>query len=264
MAVAYDHMARSDSESGRTIQATEISCRIIDAIDRLGQASLTEIADRVDISKSAVYNHLSTLERNGFVVKKDGEYRLSLRFVDYGITAKNNYDIRSVAKNPAEELAEQTGEVVQFMIEEHGKGVYLIKAEGEDAVNTRSYVGSENHLHCTALGKAILAHSPEERVEEIIDRHGLPEQTPNTITDREALFEQLDAIRERGYALDREEILSGLRCVAAPVFDEEDTLYGSISVSGPKTRFDGDYFEKQLPQEVRRTANVIEVNMAGF
>ncbi|WP_245779502.1 IclR family transcriptional regulator [Halostagnicola kamekurae] len=94
-----------------------------------------------------------------------------------------------------------------------------------------------------------------------MDRLGLPEVTDKTITDRSALKDQLEEIRERGYAIDDEERVIGMRCVAAPICDENDRPIGAISVSGPTNRFDDDIFKAEIPKNVLSTANVIEVNM---
>jgi DNA-binding IclR family transcriptional regulator len=117
------------------------------------------------------------------------------------------------------------------------------------------------HLHCTALGKAILAYLPEERVREIIDTHGLPERTDATITDEEELFDELEGIRDRGYARDMEERVAGLLCVAAPIRNLDGDPLGAISVSGPTSRMKGERFDEEVPEELTSTANVIELNL---
>lgn len=250
------------TEEKRTVQAVQFSCDVIDALKELNGAGVTEIANHLDVSKGAVHTHLATLESNELVKKGDNEYRLSLRFLDLGEYVRNQIDIYSVVQEEIDRLAENSGEVAQFMIEEHGRGVYLYKSIGENAVQTASYVGTRNPLHCTALGKSILANVPEERVHKIIDRHGLPAQTPNTITDRQELLEQLETVRERGLAFDREEVFKGLQCVAAPVLDQEGEVIGAVSVTGPKSRMQGEYLESEVAEMVQHTSNVIEVNAA--
>jgi DNA-binding IclR family transcriptional regulator len=116
-------------------------------------------------------------------------------------------------------------------------------------------------MHNTAVGKAILAFLPEVRVDEILDRHGLPQQTDRTITTREDLEERLERVRENGYALDREERLTGLTCVAAPIRSDDGGVVGSISVSGPASRLDDDQLTGDLAERVVQTANIIEINV---
>jgi DNA-binding IclR family transcriptional regulator len=250
----------TETGSGRRIQAVEISCEILQALRELDGAGVSELADRLDRSKATIHSHLTTLADNEFVVKHDGRYEISLRFVDIGEYAKNQVDIYEVAEEEVERLAAETGEVAHFMVEEHGRGVYLHKARGENAIQTASYTGNRKDLHCTALGKAILSQMSTEEIDEIIERHGLTEQTANTVSSREELFEALETIRERGIAFDDEEVLRGLRCIAAPIEHPNGDIYGAISISGPTSRFKGDRFHEELPEVVQGAANVIEVN----
>ncbi|MEA1931659.1 IclR family transcriptional regulator [Halohasta litorea] len=250
----------TEAPSGRRVQAVQISCNILEAVREMDGAGVSELADRLDRSKATIHSHLATLVDNELIVKHDDSYEISLRFVDIGEYAKNRIDIYEVAKDEVDRLAEETGEVAQFMVEEHGRGVYLHKASGENAIQTASYTGNRKDLHCTALGKSILSQLPDDRVDEIIDRHGLPQRTENTVSSREELFDVLETIRERGVAFDDEEILKGLRCIAAPIQHPTGDIHGAISISGPTSRFKGDRFHEELPEVVKGAANVIEVN----
>lgn len=251
-------MDEGKAPQGRRVQAVEISCELLTALERLDGAGISELAAELGRSKATVHSHLATLLDQEFVVKHGTEYALSLRFVELGEHAKSGVDIHDIAGEEVQRVARETGEVAQFMVEEHGKGVYLHKARGENAIQTSSYVGSRMQLHCTALGKAILSQFPREQVGEIIDKTGLPRHTANTITDPEELFAELDTVREQNVAFDEEEVVKGLRCVAAPVTAGDRAA--AISVSGPTSRFKGDRFHETLPELIRDAANVIEVN----
>jgi DNA-binding IclR family transcriptional regulator len=104
-----------------------------------------------------------------------------------------------------------------------------------------------------------LSHLPERRVEEIIDQRGLPAKTNNTITDADELFDELETIREQGFAIDNEENITGLKCIAAPVLGN-DSVKGALSVSYPISRITGDSFTEELSAVIKRSANVIELN----
>ncbi|MDQ2055586.1 MULTISPECIES: IclR family transcriptional regulator [Halobellus] len=250
----------TEAGSGRHVQAVQISCDILEALREMDGAGVSELAEALDRSKATIHSHLSTLAANEFVVKNDGVYEVSLRFVDIGEYAKGQVDIYEVAKEEVERLAEETGEVAQFMVEEHGRGVYLHKARGENAIQTASYTGNRKLLHCTALGKSILSQLSADEIDAIIARHGLPQRTNKTISSREELFDELETIREEGVAFDDEEILQGLRCIAAPIKHPNGSVCGAISISGPTSRFKGDRFHEELPEIVEGAANVIEVN----
>lgn len=242
-----------------TVGATETSLRIIDALRTLDGAGVTDLAEHLELPKSTVHNHLQTLRRNEYVTKQDSQYAVGLRFLQLGEYARDRRRIATIAPPEIDKLAEETREMANLLVEEHGRGVFLYRAKGADAVHMDTHAGKRVPLHTTGFGKSILAHLPEERVERILDRHGLPTVTPNTITDRERLLEELETVRERGYAYDDEERLEGLRCVAAPIVVDGDVL-GAVSVSGPKSRIRGEYYREELPSLVMSTANVIEIN----
>ncbi|QLH83686.1 IclR family transcriptional regulator [Halosimplex pelagicum] len=244
-----------------TVKSVERTFRIIGGLQELGGAGVTELSTHLDLPKSTVHNYLSTLEQEAYVVKADDEYRIGLRFLEHGAYARNQSQIFEIARPELDRLANETGELCNLLVEEHGKGTYLYRTRGENAVRVKEHVGNRVCLHSTALGKAILAHCSEERVDEIIDRHGLPETTDRTVTDRDELFDTLAEIRERGVAFDDEERLSGLRCVAAPVLSNDDRVLGAISVSGPSHRFEDHRFREELPKRVLETANVLELNV---
>jgi len=245
-----------------TVAATRTSLRIVEALKRLDGAGVTAVASDLDMAKSTVHNHLQTLEDEGYVTSEDNTYRVGLRFLGLGEYKRNRMDIYEKARPEVKSLAKKTGEMANAAVEEHGEGVYITRAEGTEAVTVDTYAGKRVKLHCTALGKTILAELPEERVDEIIDSHGLPARTENTITNRTELKSELAEVQERGYAYDREERLSGLRCVAAPVIPENGDLVAALSVSGPTTRIKGDLFHKEIPGLLRSAANVIEINLA--
>lgn len=242
------------------VNATKKSFEIIEALKELDGAGVSELAGHLGTPKTTVYDHLQTLEELSYIVRDGDEYRVGVKFMDLAGYARQHMDIYQVGKPEVQTLAEQTGEHVNLMIEEHGRGIFLYKAEGENAVHLDTYSGHRVYLQTTALGKAILAHLPTERVVEIIDEHGLPRITEHTITDRKELFDELAEIRERGYATDREERVEGMRCAAAPIMKTGDVI-GAVSVSGPKSRMQGAQFEEDIPDKVLRTANVIEVNL---
>lgn len=243
------------------VKSVHTATRVLEALDRLDGAGVTTVASELGVAKSTVHDHLKTLEAEEFVVNDDGEYRVGLRFLDFGGHARMRNELYAVAKPQIEELASITGELANLVVEEHGWGVYLAVERGENAVSIDSYVGKREHLHSTAVGKAILAQLPRERVEAIIDRRGLPGQTGDTITDRETLFERLAIVRDRRFAFDREEHRSGLRCVAAPITTEDGAVLGGISVSGPTSRLEGDRLEHELADQITRISNIIEINV---
>lgn len=250
--------------SPRTLKTVERTAQVIKALETLDGAGVTELADHLDMSKSSTYHYLATLRAEDFVVKNGDQYELGLQLLLSGEYVRNRNLLYRYGKEEVEELAETTGEYANLFTEQHGKGINLYKVRGSDAVGSgyqTDKLQQPDQLHCTATGKAILAFLPEDRVDDILDEHGLPERTANTITDRDELHDELATVRERGYAYNDEEEVEGLRAVGAPVIDRDDTVLGSLSVAGPTSRLKGTPFDEELPEQVQRAANVIEVNI---
>ncbi|MFH5800528.1 IclR family transcriptional regulator [Haladaptatus sp. CMAA 1911] len=248
-----------------TVNAVQTSLTILEALGELDGAGVTELAEHIGATKATVYNHLSTLKGSRYVVKEDDDtYRLGLRFLDIAHHARNRVRIFDLVRQEVDALAEETGEMVLFTVEEHGVGICLYRAYGEQAIRTPLYVGHQSGLHHTAVGKAILAHLPEERRREILDQQALDEVTSNTITDREELLEELDGIRETGIATSSEETIQGLIGVGAPIIDQNRAVVGAISIIGPRSRMKGDRLQEELPDQIQRSVNIIEINMTSI
>jgi DNA-binding IclR family transcriptional regulator len=157
-------------------------------------------------------------------------------------------------------LAEETGERVQFVVEERGRGVFVFTGRGEKWDREESRVGHRVYLHASGSGKAILATLPERRVEEITAEHGLPKMTENTITDVSSLKDELETIRDRGYAFNEEENLRGLRSVGVPIVNGHGNTVGGLSVSGPMHRLKGDWYRKEIPELALKAANEVQLH----
>jgi len=253
------YMAKS-KKAKHPVGATNKTLRILEELRRRDGAGITELADAMDMSKGTVHNHLSTLREHEYVVKNDSTYRLGLRFLERGEYARQQTKLLKVAQSEIDELAEETGEIANLMVEEHGRGTYIYISKGQQAVNLDTHVGTRQYLHTSALGKSILSKMDDDQFEQVIERHGLPAETPNTVTSEEQLQKELDEIRERGVAFDGEERAEGIRCVAAPITDNENNLLGSVSVSGPSTRLKGDRFRQEIPEKIQHFATVIGIN----
>jgi len=256
-------MGSENRTANNPVQSARTTFRVIEGLQELEGAGVTELANHLDHSKTSVYNYLTTLEEEGYVKKTRSEYQLSLKFLDLGTFVKHREAVFEAAKPELEKLAQESDEIINLVVEENGRSVYLHREIGEKAIKHEEYPGYRGHLHNTAAGKAILAQMPRDQVESILDRRGLPSTTKHTITDRAELYDELDRIREQGYALDKGESMEGFRCVAAPVINNRtDQVKGAISVSGPRSRMRGERFKEDLPQLIIDAINVVEINLS--
>ncbi|GGL67441.1 IclR family transcriptional regulator [Halocalculus aciditolerans] len=255
--------AGDGGQGGRaTIKSLETTFTIVESLQELGGGRLTELATHTGISKSTVHKHLATLVEQGYVVKEGDDYRLGFKFLDVGGHARAEFLGTDIIKPKMQELAEKTSETAQFMTEERGRAVVLYREAGRKSVPSRTRTGKHMYLHQTASGKAILSGLPDERVHEILDERGLPRATESTITDREALLEELAEIRETGISYSYGESTKGLYAVAAPMYSPDDTVLGACAVSGPSHRMRGEPMSEELPSIILSIVNEIELNIA--
>ncbi|NGM69132.1 IclR family transcriptional regulator [Natronolimnobius sp. AArcel1] len=249
-------MAKSES-SVRSVRRT---FTILEVIQELNGASVAEIAKRVDIGQSAVYNYLTTLTREEYVDKVGDEYHLGLSFFGLGAHARNRTPIYDSAQPQVDELADETGHLVNLCIETDGHGTYLYQSRGENGIDIDVHEGQPVPLHSTALGKAILAFRPSEEVTAIIDQHGLPATTEHTITDQTELHAELEQVRNRRYAVGQEEWRNGLRSLAVPIVDAHGRSIAAVGIACPVYwNDDTTTFDDELLQAVLGAANVIEL-----
>lgn len=233
---------------------------IIEELAESGEMGVSELSERLDIPVSTTHDYLQSLLSLGYVSKEQQQYKPTMKFLEIGYQQLHRSEIYTAASPQLDELAEETGEHVTLMTEENEEGVLLAVREGENAVNFLSYPGARMPLHATAPGKAILAHMESERVEEVIDTQGLPALTRNTITDPDTLREQLDDIREQGYAVDVGERIAGMVLVAAPILDRDERIRAAICVAGPQNRFD-EQRRQEISSLVKEAANVVQVQI---
>lgn len=251
----------SNKPKSSRLKTTEKSLEVVEALYELNGGRLDEIATHLDAAPSTIHRHLMTLQAHDYVTKKGDVYQLGLQFLTIGGYVRHIHQGYRLAKDKVRHLARTTGERVQFITEEHGQRVYLYTSVGEQAVETDAHIGKRGPLHCSAAGKAILAALPESRIEEIIDEHGLPPVTTKTITDREDLFKELETIRERGVAFNKEESVSGLNAAGTVIQRKNGCVIGAISISGPAQRFRGEKLQTEIPNLLRGATNEIELNL---
>lgn len=246
-------------QNERSIKSIKRAFDIVETIKEEEGATLTDLSEAFDRSPSTLYQYLDTMVACELLVKSDGEYDLSHKFLDYSEYARQSNALYDLVQPKVEQLAEQTGERTQFVVPEHGRVVVLQTEVGEQAVRAGVRTGQRLFMHATAAGKAMLAHYPESERDEILDERGLPDLTENTITDEAALMDVLDEVRDRGIAFNDQEDTSGLRAIGAPIRNSDGRPVGALSVSGPSHRLEQEPFESEIIDLLRGTTNEIEL-----
>ena len=249
--------------SDSRIQSVARALTIVDALaEARGELALNEIAARLSLPKSTVHGLISTLRDFSYIEQSafTGKYRLGIRFFEVGHIVAQGWEVRTVAAPYINKLLEELGETVHLVVLDKLEVLYIDKRESGQTLRIASQVGMRLPAHCTGVGKMLMAHlSPEQRAE-LISRKGLPRFTRNTLTDVEALEDELNRIRMQGFAVDNEEIMDSLRCVAAPIRDQTGKVISAISLAGPVSRLKGERFEKAI----RRVTETAEQISAGL
>jgi len=249
------------SDKDRTLQTTRTSLEIVNLLDDRNGATVSEVAEALDKPPSTVHGHLATLREQEFVIQNGDTYDLSLRFVTLGKALRNRKQLYTLSDRYTQRVVEETGYRSIFAVEQHGRGVYLSRNAGDHSKWRHEQTGERFYLHATAAGKVLLAHLPNERVHEIIDRWGLPELTENTITDRAELDQELHEVREEGVAYNREEQIDGIRAISAPVTESPSGEVGALSANGPAHRLADESVEETLAETLRGLANEYRLDL---
>lgn len=259
MSMRGDREKSTGDGEKRKIGSVETTFEIIERIRDRGGATLSELDSELSLSTSTIHDYLSTMVRNEYLVKEDNVYDLSFKFLDLGTYTREHFGNISVIESTVDELADTVGARAQFIVEEYGEGVYVYSSPGEQNIRTVVRTGGKLPLHSAAAGKAILAELPEERVEEIIDA-GLEQVTPHTITDKEELLAQLEAVREQGYAVNLGENTRGLAGIGSPVI-VNDELLGAVSVAPPVQWMKSEEERSVIADKLLRKVNELELEL---
>lgn len=247
---------RTNSE----VQATKTSLDVVKVLDEIGGGGVTEIARQLEISKSAVYKHLNTLTNRGYVAKRDGQYRISLRFLTIGTGAQRRRTLFELGKTHLENISKAFTFLSALVVFEGNSGTYLL-VEGDQESRNQIYEGDKISLHATAPGKIFLAQVPEQQVDSILASSEFKEWTENTITDEDRLQAELGEIRTRGFAIDDEECKMGRRGVAAPIYGIDSRVVGALEVITDVDQITLQRLEKEIARFVNMTAQRLSKQM---
>lgn len=222
-----------------TVRAVEKALRVLRLFSEdHPQWSLADIARALGLPKSTTFGLLRTLHSCGLLeAAGPGVYRLGMEAIKLGYVARVSLQLPRFVLALMEDVLEKTGQIVYLAVPYDGRVLYVEALYPPKRRVPYSAVGRTAPMHCTALGKAMLAHMDPEQVRDIVRRHGLPRFTENTLTDPDALEAELEQVRRQGYARDRREHDPMVACVAVPVWARNRQLAGALSVSGPFSVF---------------------------
>lgn len=234
--------------------------RVLETLGRDGAdrgLTLTELGRLLGMHRTTLFRFLATLRARGYVERDPGtdRYRLGLEVLSLASSLLDGLDVRRLARPVLVALSDATRELVHLAVFDQGYVVTIERIEGKEPLSLQTGIGARRPAYCTASGKAILAWLAADDVDRVVAA-GMPAVMPRTITSAAALAAELAEVRARGYAVDDEERIAGVRCVAAPVFDHERGVVAAVSIAAPLVRMSWERV-RQLGEEVRVAADAV-------
>jgi DNA-binding IclR family transcriptional regulator len=225
--------------------------------------TLEEVTTSVGLAKTTVHRLLYSMKKLGYVDQhpESGKYLLAPKFFDLGRAVLPYQRVATIARSLLENLRVRCGESVHVGVLDNGLVTYIAVLESQNPYRCAAVTGEMSYAHSTALGKCLLAELSEEQIETLIRQHGLPKMARNTITNGTQLLEELRRVRAEGVAVNLEENIDGVMCVAAPIRDQSNRTVAALSVSGPAIRM--EVMLEGAKQEVKRVASRISVMLGS-
>jgi IclR family KDG regulon transcriptional repressor len=242
------------------VQTIERTALILETLGHYpGGLSLGELSEKVEFPKGTTHRLLTSLAYFDFIRQDQGSkhYHLGFKLVELGNHLLNHIDLRKEAHPYLIGLSNEVQETVHLVVLDLDKALYIDKVDlhsRRGGLQMVSSLGSRIPLHCTAVGKVLLAYLPETDADVIIQNFNPVQRTRNTITDPSGLKQHIKMVREKGYAIDDEENEEGVRCVAAPIRNQIGEVVAAMSVSGPTTRITIEKIDDSLKSRVTETA----------
>lgn len=246
-------------QQGVIIQSVDRALQILECFNgSRTELGITEIATCMDLGKSTVYGLVNTLLTAGYLEQnnENKRYRLGLKLFELGSLVQNRMDIREIAKPFLKQLSEQFDLTVHMGLYRDGEVVYIDKM---DTPNTRiiySQVGKRAPMYCTGIGKAVFAFMSNEDISYLLKRQDRRALTNYTLIEEKKILDELEIVRNQGFAIDNEEVELGLRCIAVPVFDYKGQPIAAISMSGSVAVL-SDMWIEENSFEIRKVALAI-------
>jgi DNA-binding IclR family transcriptional regulator len=248
----------------RTVPSLDKALCILELLAR-SRAGLTlpDLVDQSGLAKSSVHYLLVTLERRGYVHRNEraGRYQLGMKLFSLANSALSGLGLRQKSAPHLAALRMKTGLTVHFAILEQNEAVLISKHDGQSGSKLATWVGKRMELHCTGLGKALIAFLPAAEIDGIIQSHGLGRHNENTISNPKRFREELERVVRMGYALDDEEDELGMRCIGAPIFGRSQRPVAAVSIAGTTSEIVPENIS-YLVAELKRTAARIGVAAA--
>jgi len=238
--------------------------KIMELLSNNEALTVTQVAKLMNMNRAGSHRFLSTLKELGYADKDESSrYYLTSKMIELGMKVLDRFEIRKIARPFLQELSTKFNESINLGYFNGEEVLTIDKIDSTEILRMDAGIGGGEPAYCTSLGKAILAFLPDTQLETYLHALELTAFTPNSVTSKDKLREELMHIKENGYAIDDEELSEGLRCIGAPLFDHSDQAHFAISISGPSIRFGSKRIE-EMRRELKKICQSLSGKMGSF
>ncbi|MDL2248124.1 IclR family transcriptional regulator [Tyzzerella sp. OttesenSCG-928-J15] len=235
------HETKGNQSVGKALKIIEILASSAEPM------RLIDIAALVEMPQSTALRMMATLMDYGYIAQSSDsqKYFLTMKFAQIGSMVASRFNIRDVVRPYIVKLSRDCGEASCLAIDSNMEALYVDVVDGPDGMlRIMQHIGKRSPLHCSGVGKCLLLNYSEAEIDDYIEKKGLAYFTPNTITTKEMLLEELEKVRKQGYAMDNEECELGARCISGGIRNYSGKIVAAISISGPVNRMSEDYVKQ--------------------
>jgi IclR family transcriptional regulator, KDG regulon repressor len=250
-------MSPRNPDGGR-LSSVASSIRLLKAFsEEQVEIGISDLAKRLGVAKSTVHRLAVTLVADGMLEQNpdSGKYRLGLSLFRLGSLVRRRMNVSNEARPLLRELREKVNETVHLAVLDGAEIMYVFNLESTQAIRMRSDVGVRKPAYCTAEGQAILAYQPPDVVDRVVG-NGLAARTPQTVTDPLAFKKVLEGVRARGCAIEDEESELGMRCIAAPLYNDAGEVVAAVGLAGPVSRLSKKALSTYIPHVIETAAAI--------
>lgn len=265
MVITLVTMSKKEGK-GYRVTAVLRATAVLDLLACEGPLTVSQITSKLRLPRTSTFHLVKTLESTGLIrwIPDGNRYTLGLRIVDLSARALEQLDIRRIAHPYLSRLSGQSGETSHLQVLElqDAEVVCIDRIESQEPLQVKAWIGKRNPWHATAAGKVLAAYASAEDLRCLLDDHTLQRHTPSTRYERERLLRELEEVRNCGYAFNDEELMPGIRAVAAPILQSPEVCLAAVSLIGPTTRMTDDRMH-ELAAVVVDTARSIAIELGA-
>jgi len=225
------------------------------------EVSVNELVEEFGYNRSTVHHMLKTMKVEGFITQnqRTKNYNIGSEIFNGWIKDRDMHNYLMRLKPTIKEIVEKCKETTTMFVRENDRAICVLGEESEQIIKAYLMIGREIPLYCTAAGRAMLAYLPQDEVEKILQISGMKKYMKKTTVDKNELYENLAEVRDKGYAIEKEEFEELINAVGIPILNKENRPVASVSVVGPIMRFTDEKIKECIPFLLEKSKEMSEM-----